>query len=137
MKIFFVRIVVTKEIFNFHGKGGMAQEVLILKHIYFDYQLIRKKDEQNGWYPVNGLLVGCKCIFKDNIKLDAYIRACDEALLDHDGYRRLAAVKTGQRKIQTLAKVVKYQLQDLQENGISVNDVHWSIDLVTGSLCTI
>ncbi|PKK66401.1 hypothetical protein RhiirC2_784832 [Rhizophagus irregularis] len=42
-----------------------------------------------------------------------------------------------QRKIQTLAKVVKYQLQDLQENGISVNDVHWSIDLVTGSLCTI
>uniref|UniRef100_U9V896 Uncharacterized protein n=1 Tax=Rhizophagus irregularis (strain DAOM 181602 / DAOM 197198 / MUCL 43194) TaxID=747089 RepID=U9V896_RHIID len=33
-------------------------------------------------------------------------------------------INTIQRKIQTLAKVVKYQLQDLQENGISVNDVH-------------
>ncbi|PKY50972.1 hypothetical protein RhiirA4_467760 [Rhizophagus irregularis] len=41
-------------------------------------------------------------------------------------------------RYKTLAKVgnlFKYQLQDLQENGISVNDVHWSIDLVTGSLC--
>jgi len=29
----------------------------------------------------------------DNIKLDAYVRACDEALLGRDGYRRLAAVE--------------------------------------------
>jgi hypothetical protein len=29
----------------------------------------------------------------DLIKLDAYVRACDEALLGRDGYRRLAAVE--------------------------------------------
>ncbi|EXX78756.1 hypothetical protein RirG_012290 [Rhizophagus irregularis DAOM 197198w] len=29
----------------------------------------------------------------DHIKLDAYVRACDEALLGRDGYRRLAAVE--------------------------------------------
>jgi len=29
----------------------------------------------------------------DPIKLDAYVRACDEALLSRDGYRRLAAVE--------------------------------------------
>lgn len=29
----------------------------------------------------------------DPIRLDAYIRACDEALLGRDGYRRLAAVE--------------------------------------------
>ena len=29
----------------------------------------------------------------DNARLDAYVRACDEALLGRDGYRRLAAVE--------------------------------------------
>jgi hypothetical protein len=29
----------------------------------------------------------------DNVRLDAYVRACDEALLGRDGYRRLAAVE--------------------------------------------
>ncbi|RIA87322.1 hypothetical protein C1645_740222 [Glomus cerebriforme] len=29
----------------------------------------------------------------DHTKLDAYVRACDEALLGHDGYRRLAAIE--------------------------------------------
>lgn len=29
----------------------------------------------------------------DHLKLDAYVRACDEALLGRDGYRRLAAVE--------------------------------------------
>ncbi|PKK56909.1 hypothetical protein RhiirC2_799059 [Rhizophagus irregularis] len=35
-------------------------------------------------------------------------------------------------KYKTLAKVgnlFKYQLQDLQENGITINDIHWSIEL--------
>ncbi|PKY55728.1 hypothetical protein RhiirA4_505150 [Rhizophagus irregularis] len=165
----------------------------------------------------------------DHIKLDAYVRACDEALLGRDGYRRLAAVEArliceyqvaqrrieitklineqipiriinlnkevnqlddddehqsnpdgiivdeqeigngvyrsirnllqifipiwnesnppilqpgdtinlklggdGKEKYETLAKVgnlFKYQLQDLQENGISVDGVHWPIEL--------
>ncbi|CAG8839989.1 14126_t:CDS:1, partial [Cetraspora pellucida] len=30
----------------------------------------------------------------DNTKLDAYVRACDEALLSRDGYRKLAAVES-------------------------------------------
>ncbi|PKY31894.1 hypothetical protein RhiirB3_449729 [Rhizophagus irregularis] len=147
----------------------------------------------------------------DHLKLDAYVRACDEALLGHDGYRKLAAVEArlireyqvAQRRIEitklinvqipigtinldkelnqqpilqlmmvknikvilmeswlmnkklpentvylklggdrrnvgrkekyeTLAKVgnlFKYQLQDLQKNGITINDVHWPIEL--------
>ncbi|RGB27358.1 hypothetical protein C1646_819807 [Rhizophagus diaphanus] len=140
----------------------------------------------------------------DHIKLDAYVRACDEALLGRDGYRRLAAVEArltceyqvnqlddddehqsnpdgimvdeqeigngvyrsirnllqifipiwnesnppilqpgdtinlklggdGKEKYETLAKVenlFKYQLQDLQENGISVDaSNHWNVDL--------
>ncbi|PKK76576.1 hypothetical protein RhiirC2_772307 [Rhizophagus irregularis] len=38
----------------------------------------------------------------------------------------------GKEKYKTLAKVgnlFKYQLQDLQENGITINDIHWSIEL--------
>ncbi|PKY37122.1 hypothetical protein RhiirB3_461465, partial [Rhizophagus irregularis] len=38
----------------------------------------------------------------------------------------------GKEKYETLAKVgnlFKYQLQDLQENGISVDGVHWPIEL--------
>ena len=29
----------------------------------------------------------------DNIRLDAYVRTCDEALLDQDGYRKLATIE--------------------------------------------
>ncbi|PKY36541.1 hypothetical protein RhiirB3_459383, partial [Rhizophagus irregularis] len=139
-----------------------------------------------------------------HIKLDAYVRACDEALLGRDGYQKLAAVEArltqvnqlddddeyqsnpdgimvdeqeisngdtinlklgedgrnvgckqnhvmliicllnekdevlkpdhqySKEKYETLAKVrnlFKYQLQDLQKNGISVNGVHWPIEL--------
>ncbi|PKK56761.1 hypothetical protein RhiirC2_799331 [Rhizophagus irregularis] len=136
----------------------------------------------------------------DHIKLDAYVRACDEALLGRDGYQKLAAVEArltrkyqvaqrrieitklineqipirtinlnkkinqlddddkyqsnpdgimvdkqeigdtinlklgedGKEKYETLAKVrnlFKYQLQHLQKNGISVDGVHWPIEL--------
>ncbi|PKK59273.1 hypothetical protein RhiirC2_795056 [Rhizophagus irregularis] len=37
----------------------------------------------------------------DVIRLDAYVRACDEALLGHDGYRRLASLINNQVRIGT------------------------------------
>ncbi|PKK57166.1 hypothetical protein RhiirC2_721402, partial [Rhizophagus irregularis] len=54
----------------------------------------------------------------DHIKLDAYVRACDEALLGRDGYRRLAAVEArlireyqiSQRRIE-ITKLINDQIQ--------------------------
>ena len=54
----------------------------------------------------------------DNIRLDAYVRACDEALLGRDGYRRLAAVEArlireyqiAQRRIE-ITKSINNQIQ--------------------------
>src|SRR5437762_10143797 len=53
----------------------------------------------------------------DHIKLDAYVRACDEALLGRDGYRRLAAVEArlmreyqvAQRRIE-ITKLINEQI---------------------------
>ena len=53
----------------------------------------------------------------DHIKLDAYVRACDEALLGRDGYRRLAAVEArltreyqvAQRRIE-ITKLINEQV---------------------------
>ena len=58
----------------------------------------------------------------DNIRLDAYVRACDEALLGRDGYRRLAAVEArlireyqiAQRRIEiTKLIMIKYESDHL------------------------
>ncbi|PKC55555.1 hypothetical protein RhiirA1_475402 [Rhizophagus irregularis] len=76
----------------------------------------------------------------DHLKLDAYVRACDEALLVDDGEEHqgnpdgimVDEQEIGKEKYETLAKVgnlFKYQLQDLQKNGITINDVHWPIEL--------
>ncbi|PKK76575.1 hypothetical protein RhiirC2_813548 [Rhizophagus irregularis] len=53
----------------------------------------------------------------DHLKLDAYVRACDEALLGRDGYRRLAAVEArlireyqvAQRRIE-ITKLINVQI---------------------------
>ncbi len=53
----------------------------------------------------------------DHIKLDAYVRACDEALLGRDGYRRLAAIEArlireyqiAQRRIE-ITKLINNQI---------------------------
>jgi hypothetical protein len=53
----------------------------------------------------------------DHLKLDAYVRACDEALLGRDGYRRLAAVEArlireyqvAQRRIE-ITKLINEQI---------------------------
>lgn len=53
----------------------------------------------------------------DHVKLDAYVRACDEALLGRDGYRRLAAVEArlmreyqvAQRRIE-ITKLINEQI---------------------------
>ena len=54
----------------------------------------------------------------DNIRLDAYVRTCDEALLDQDGYRKLATIevwliyeyKIAQRRIE-ITKSINNQIQ--------------------------
>jgi hypothetical protein len=53
----------------------------------------------------------------DHLKLDAYVRACDEALLGRDGYRRLTAVEAwlireyqvAQRRIE-ITKLINEQI---------------------------
>jgi len=58
------------------------------------------------------------CLSLDHKKLDAYVRACDEALLGRDGYRRLAAVEAqlireyqiAQRRIE-ITKSINDQIQ--------------------------
>jgi hypothetical protein len=53
----------------------------------------------------------------DHLKLDAYVRACDEALLGRDGYQRLAAVEArlireyqvAQRRIE-ITKLINEQI---------------------------
>ena len=54
----------------------------------------------------------------DIVRLDAYVRACDEALLGRDGYRRLSAVEArlireyqvAQRRIK-ITKLINNQIQ--------------------------
>ncbi|RIA82477.1 hypothetical protein C1645_835303 [Glomus cerebriforme] len=71
----------------------------------------------------------------DHTKLDAYVHACDEALLGDTINLKLGGDgrNVGKEKYETLAKVghlFKYQLQDLQENGIHDNNgVHWPVEL--------
>jgi len=53
----------------------------------------------------------------DHTKLDAYVRACDETLLGHDGYRKLAAIEArlireyqvAQRRIE-ITKLINEQI---------------------------
>ncbi|PKC66181.1 hypothetical protein RhiirA1_535818 [Rhizophagus irregularis] len=175
-----------------------------VNHIILQYRMVSKSREpiclcsmelENGTNIINIKYNSTL----DPIRLDAYIRACDKALLGHDGYWRLAAVEQPildddeyqensdgivvneqeigngvyqsirtllqtlipiwnksvssilqpgdtinlklsgdgrnvdrKEKYETLAKVghlFKFQLSDLQENGIFVDGVHWPIEL--------
>ncbi|PKB92142.1 hypothetical protein RhiirA5_445844, partial [Rhizophagus irregularis] len=56
----------------------------------------------------------------------------DEQEISNGDTINLKLGEDGKEKYETLAKVrnlFKYQLQDLQKNGISVNGVHWPIEL--------
>ncbi|PKC61398.1 hypothetical protein RhiirA1_466603 [Rhizophagus irregularis] len=65
----------------------------------------------------------------DHIKLDAYVRACDEALLGRDGYQKLAAVEARLTQVNQLDDDDEYQsnpdgiMVDEQEisNGDTIN----------------
>ncbi|GES87250.1 hypothetical protein GLOIN_2v1780678 [Rhizophagus clarus] len=83
----------------------------------------------------------------DNARLDAYVRACDEALLGRDGYRRLTAVEA--QLIQLNQQPILDDDDESQDNpdGIVVdeqeignengiyddNGVHWPIEFIFSS----
>jgi len=66
-----------------------------IKQLISKHQMISESREpiciHNMELEYENQIVNIKYNLKlDNIKLDAYVRACDEALLGRNGYRRLA-----------------------------------------------
>ncbi|CAG8835815.1 4016_t:CDS:2, partial [Cetraspora pellucida] len=65
-----------------------------------------------------------------NTKLDAYVCACDEALLSCDGYRKLAAVEPrlireyqiAQRRIE-ITKLINNQIYNLDEIVVDEEEI--------------
>jgi len=94
-----------------------------IKQLISKHQMISESGEpiciRNMELEYENQIVNIKYNSKlDNVRLDAYVRACDEALLGRDGYRKLAAIEArlireyqiAQRRIE-ITKSINNQIQ--------------------------